>query len=546
MVIGVRDPLGVRPLVLGKLGDGWILASETCALDIIGADYRARRRGGRADRPRPARRHLDEAVRRRSRSASASSSTSISRGPTASWKAHSVYDARKRIGAELAREAPVAADVVIPVPDSGVPAALGYAAASGIPFELGIIRNHYVGRTFIEPTDQIRHLGVRLKHNANRAHVNGKRVVLVDDSIVRGTTSKKIVEMMRNAGATEVHMRISSPADRAFLLLRHRHAGAEEPARRQLRHRGDGATSSASTSLAFISIDGLYRAMGLTGRDNTPAAILRRLLHRRLSDRPHRPGRRHGLDPAVAAGPAGMSEATGAPNTQALAGRICLVTGASRGIGRAIATRYAREGADLILTARTVGALEELDDEIRAINGKTSLLVPMDLRNFDTIDQLGAGLYERYGKVDVLVGNAGVLGTMTPLAHLEPQGLAGGDRRQPDRQLAPDPQHRSAAAPVGRRPRHLRLQRRRPRRARLLGRLCRVQGRARDAGRHLCQGNPAEQRARQHHRPRPHPHPHARRRLSRRGPDDPAHAGGDHGAVRAPGARRTTPATATW
>ena len=116
-----------------------------------------------------------------------------------------------------------------------------------------------------------------------------------------------------------------------------------------------------------------------------------------------------------------MTEATGAPNTQALTGRICLVTGASRGIGRAIALRYAREGADLILTARTVGALEELDDEIRAINGKTSLLVPMDLRNFDTIDQLGAGLYERYGKVDVLVGNAGVLGTMTPLTHAEPK-----------------------------------------------------------------------------------------------------------------------------
>ena len=117
-----------------------------------------------------------------------------------------------------------------------------------------------------------------------------------------------------------------------------------------------------------------------------------------------------------------MSEATGgAPAGQALAGRICLVTGASRGIGRAIATRYAREGADLILTARTVGALEELDDEIRAINGKTSLLVPMDLRNFDTIDQLGAGLYERYGKVDVLVGNAGILGQMSPLTHTDPK-----------------------------------------------------------------------------------------------------------------------------
>src|SRR4029077_9944883 len=131
--------------------------------------------------------------------------------PDSTVEGHNVYEARKRIGEELARESPVAADMVVPVPDSGVPAALGYAAESGIPFELGIIRNHYVGRTFIEPTDQIRHLGVRLKHNANRADLEGKRVILVDDSIVRGTTSMKIVDMVRNAGASEVHMRISSP-----------------------------------------------------------------------------------------------------------------------------------------------------------------------------------------------------------------------------------------------------------------------------------------------------------------------------------------------
>src|SRR5690606_19232815 len=122
-----------------------------------------------------------------------------------------VYEARKAIGAELAKEAGVPADIVVPVPDSGVPAAIGYAEAAGLPFDLGIIRNHYVGRTFIEPTDNIRHLGVKLKHNANRARLKGKRVVLVDDSIVRGTTSVKIVEMVRQAGATEVHMRISSP-----------------------------------------------------------------------------------------------------------------------------------------------------------------------------------------------------------------------------------------------------------------------------------------------------------------------------------------------
>src|SRR5205807_4914867 len=134
--------------------------------------------------------------------------------PDSVLEGKSVYEARKRIGRELAREAPVDADIVVPVPDSGVPAALGYAAEAGLPFELGIIRNHYVGRTFIEPTDQIRHLGVRLKHNANRADLEGKRVVLVDDSIVRGTTSTKIVEMVRNAGAREVHMRISSPPTR--------------------------------------------------------------------------------------------------------------------------------------------------------------------------------------------------------------------------------------------------------------------------------------------------------------------------------------------
>src|SRR6202049_4172605 len=190
-VIGLRDPLGVRPLVLGRLADAWIIASETCALDIaheIGAG------GGKSVMP----------------FADASSRLCVFEyiyfaRPDSVVEGHSVYEARKRIGRELAREAPVEADVVVPVPDSGVPAALGYASESGLPFDLGIIRNHYVGRTFIEPTEQIRHLGVRLKHNANRADLKGQRGVLVDDSIVRGTTSTKIVEMVRNAGASEVH-----------------------------------------------------------------------------------------------------------------------------------------------------------------------------------------------------------------------------------------------------------------------------------------------------------------------------------------------------
>ncbi|MBM3518500.1 MAG: amidophosphoribosyltransferase, partial [Alphaproteobacteria bacterium] len=180
----------------------------------------------------------------------------------------SVYDARKRIGAELAGEAPAAADVVIPVPDSGVPAAIGYAAEAGIPFELGIIRNHYVGRTFIEPTDRIRHLGVRLKHSANRACIEGKRIVLVDDSIVRGTTSTKIVTMVREVGAREVHMRIASPPTTHSCFY-----GVDTPERDKLlaaRHDVEAMRQFIGVdSLAFVSINGLYRAMGLPERERT-------------------------------------------------------------------------------------------------------------------------------------------------------------------------------------------------------------------------------------------------------------------------------------
>jgi amidophosphoribosyltransferase len=177
-----------------------------------------------------------------------------------------VYSARKAIGAELARESHVPADIVVPVPDSGVPAAMGYSSESGVPFELGIIRNHYVGRTFIEPTDHIRNLGVKLKHSANRAMLAGKRVILVDDSIVRGTTSKKIVEMVRGAGAAEVHMRISSPPTTHSCFY-----GIDTPERGKLlaaRHTvSEMASLIGCDSLAFISIDGLYRALGHVRRD---------------------------------------------------------------------------------------------------------------------------------------------------------------------------------------------------------------------------------------------------------------------------------------
>ena len=264
-VIGVRDPLGVRPLVLGKLADAWIIASESCALDIIGADFVRDVEPGeiviigpagvRSLRPFtkvPKRPCIFEYI--------------YFARPDSVLDGQSVYDARKRIGRELAREAPIDADIVVPVPDSGVPAALGYAAESSLPFELGIIRNHYVGRTFIEPTDQIRHLGVRLKHNANRADLKGKRVILVDDSIVRGTTSTKIVDMVRHAGAAEVHMRISSPPTAYSCFY-----GIATPSREQLLAARFDVDQMAKfigvDSLAFISIDGLYRAMGVeTGR----------------------------------------------------------------------------------------------------------------------------------------------------------------------------------------------------------------------------------------------------------------------------------------
>ncbi|HUA56656.1 MAG TPA: amidophosphoribosyltransferase [Candidatus Sulfotelmatobacter sp.] len=267
-LIGVRDPLGVRPLVLGRIGEAWILASETCALDIIGADFVRdiapgelvviNASGVASHRPFPAAKKrfcIFEYI--------------YFARPDSIVEGTSVYEARKRIGAELARESHIDADAVIPVPDSGVPAAIGYANEAHIPFELGIIRNHYVGRTFIEPADHIRHLGVKLKHNANRAHIEGKRVILVDDSIVRGTTSTKIVEMVRAAGATEVHMRIASPPTTHSCYY-----GVDTPERDKLLASRFDVPAMAKyigvDTLAFLSIDGLYRAMGEARREEAP------------------------------------------------------------------------------------------------------------------------------------------------------------------------------------------------------------------------------------------------------------------------------------
>ena len=265
MLIGVRDPLGVRPLVLGKQGGAYVLASESCALDIVGAEIvrdldpgemvLITKAGIKSIKPFPAKQSrfcVFEYI--------------YFARPDSVLEGRGVYHARKTIGAELAKESLANADLVVPVPDSGVPAALGYAEAANLPFDLGIIRNHYIGRTFIQPTQQGRNDSVKMKHNVNPATVRGKRVVLVDDSIVRGTTSRKIVAMMRAAGATEVHMRIASPPTTNPCFY-----GVDTPDKDQLiaaKLDIDAiANEIGADSLAFISIDGLYRAMGEAGRN---------------------------------------------------------------------------------------------------------------------------------------------------------------------------------------------------------------------------------------------------------------------------------------
>jgi amidophosphoribosyltransferase len=261
-----RGPLGIRPLVMGKLGEATIFASETVALDVVGATYirdvepgelivvnGSGIRSFRPFEPAKPRPCIFEHVY-------------FSR-PDSVYDGTSVYEVRKNIGRELAREAPVEADIVVPVPDSGVPAALGFSLESDIPFELGIIRSHYVGRTFIQPSQEVRNLGVKLKHNANSALIAGKRVVLIDASIVRGTTSLKIVQMMRDAGAREVHMRIASPPTRHSCFY-----GVDTPERAKLLAAQMSVEQMRdyinADSLAFISIDGLYRALG-ESRDAT-------------------------------------------------------------------------------------------------------------------------------------------------------------------------------------------------------------------------------------------------------------------------------------
>jgi len=265
-LIGARDPLGIRPLVLGKLDKSYILASETCALDIIGAEFIREVENGEVivitddgieshfpfpkQSPRPC---IFEYI--------------YFAMPHSVIGGKSVYEIRKQLGYELSKEDNVKAEIVVPVPDSGVPAALGYSEGSKINFDYGLIRNHYVGRTFIEPTQNIRQFGVRLKHSANVQMVKNKSVILLDDSLVRGTTSVKIVRMLFESGAKEVHLRIASPP-----IKYSDYYGIDTPEKDSLpaaKHNIDEMRDYIGcTSLKFLSIEGLYRALGYSERNN--------------------------------------------------------------------------------------------------------------------------------------------------------------------------------------------------------------------------------------------------------------------------------------
>ena len=268
-LVGVRDPYGIRPLVIGKLKNSYVFASETCALDIIGAKFIREVENGeivyiendelqslKPFPPKKVRPCIFEYIY-------FSRPDSILTGKTA-------YEYRKNFGAQLAKEDSFKADLVVPVPDSGNAAALGYAQEKGLGFDLGLIRNHYVGRTFIEPSQKIRSLGVKLKLNANLSVIQNKKIVLIDDSLVRGTTSYKIVKMLYDAGAKEVHVRIASPEIKYPDFY-----GVDTPTKKELLAANKSVDEIKefirAESLKFLSLDGLYKAMGFEKRnDNYP------------------------------------------------------------------------------------------------------------------------------------------------------------------------------------------------------------------------------------------------------------------------------------
>ena len=266
-LIGVRDPYGIRPLVLGDLKGAPVLASETCALDIIGAKYVRDVENGEiivitdnkveSIKPFPKVKQRPCIFER----------IYFAR-PDSIIDGQSVYSYRKNLGSELANEHQIDADVIVPIPDSGVPAAIGYSQTSGVPFELGLIRNHYVGRTFIEPTQSIRQFGVKLKHSVNVSFIKNKKVILIDDSIVRGTTAKKIVKMVYDAGAKEVHLGVSCPP-----ITHPDFYGIDTPNYDELiasnKNIDEMSSVIGTKSLFFLSLNGTYRAMGCEGRDDS-------------------------------------------------------------------------------------------------------------------------------------------------------------------------------------------------------------------------------------------------------------------------------------
>ena len=411
-LIGVRDPLGVRPLILGRLGRTApaILASRDLRARHRRRRLRARRRARRDRRDQRPGRAQHQAVRQAAARASASSSTSTSPGRTSMVEGTPVYEARKRIGAELARESAGAGRC------RGAGAGFrraggdGLRAESGIPFELGIIRNHYVGRTFIEPTDHIRHLGVKLKHSANRPVLEGKRVILVDDSIVRGTTSRKIVEMVRAAGAARgAHAHLLA-AHHAFLLLRHRHAGARQAAGGALR-RG--------------------RRWREHHRRRQPGLHLDRRAVSRAGQAGPRPGAaRTTATPASPATIRSRSTTWRASRTasfrcssnwpEVLTPPVRPLTAASRWSPAPRAASAPRRRWNSPAKARIAcwspapwAGWKSSTTRSRPLGGPATL-VPLDVTDGPGIDRLGAALYERFGRLDILLGNAGILGVLTP------------------------------------------------------------------------------------------------------------------------------------
>ena len=266
-LVGVRDPYGIRPLVIGKLKDSYVLASETCALDIIGAKFVREVENGeivlieknelKSIKPFPLKKVrpcVFEYI--------------YFARPDSMLNGKTVYEYRKNFGSELAKENDVNADIVVPVPDSGNAAALGFAQHLKIKFELGLVRNHYVGRTFIEPSQKIRSLGVKLKLNANQSTIKGKKIILVDDSLVRGTTSHKIVKMLYDAGAEEVHVRIACPEIKFPDFY-----GVDTPTKKELlaanKNNQEICQYIGAKSLKFLSINGIYRAIGFDKRNES-------------------------------------------------------------------------------------------------------------------------------------------------------------------------------------------------------------------------------------------------------------------------------------